>query len=521
MSTTRTGAGADVVVVGSGVGGLAAAAALARCGRRVQLLERHLTPGGSTQTFGRGGFRFAAGLHYVGGAADAPGLDGHFGRLASWLSDGQLRFVPVGSPYDVVRFPGFEFPIEAPRAAYVARLKATFPGDAEAIDGYFAAADRAVRATTVLFAAKALPTPVASLVRCLTGRGVRRALGSTTAQALRAIRDPRLAALLAARWPDHGLPPARAPFPLHALVMGSYAAGAYYPVGGPASFAAQLGAAITAAGGTIRTSAPVVEIMVAAGKVAGVRLASGETIATPVVVSAMGARNTATALTPGAAPAWRDAVQSLRSSISYVNLYLGLRGDIGAHGATSANVWIHEGDDVAAVWEPPWTAAAPGLFVSFPSLKDPDRRAPGRHTAEVIALCRWAPFAAWAESAPGQRPAAYAALKARLGVALLAQFGRHFPALAPLVAFHEVATPLSQASFVGAHEGAMYGLEATAERLLHPVLRVRTPIHGLLLAGQDVISPGVQGAFMGGVLAAAALEPRLWRHVSRTWRGDA
>jgi all-trans-retinol 13,14-reductase len=39
---------------------------------------------------------------------------------------------------------------------------------------------------------------------------------------------------------------------------------------------------------------------------------------------------------------------------------------------------------------------------------------------------------------------------------------------------------------------------------------VRTPLPGLLLAGQDVTSPGVEGAFMGGWMAAAAIEPGLW-----------
>jgi len=47
----------DAIVVGSGVGGLAAAAALAYVGRRVLVLERHSQPGGLTQTFERGGFR--------------------------------------------------------------------------------------------------------------------------------------------------------------------------------------------------------------------------------------------------------------------------------------------------------------------------------------------------------------------------------------------------------------------------------------------------------------------------------
>ena len=61
----------------------------------------------------------------------------------------------------------------------------------------------------------------------------------------------------------------------------------------------------------------------------------------------------------------------------------------------------------------------------------------------------------------------------------------------------------------------MYGLEMSAERMSHSALKVRTPVPGLLLAGQDVVSPGIQGAFMGGFMAAASIEPRLWKEMGR------
>jgi all-trans-retinol 13,14-reductase len=49
----------------------------------------------------------------------------------------------------------------------------------------------------------------------------------------------------------------------------------------------------------------------------------------------------------------------------------------------------------------------------------------------------------------------------------------------------------------------------------HGALRIRTPVPGLLLAGQDAAGPGIQGAFMGGFMAAASVERRLWRQLSR------
>jgi len=60
----------------------------------------------------------------------------------------------------------------------------------------------------------------------------------------------------------------------------------------------------------------------------------------------------------------------------------------------------------------------------------------------------------------------------------------------------------------------MYGLETSRRRFLSDSLRARTPIPRLFLTGQDVSSPGMIGAMMGGVLAAAAIEPRALAHVT-------
>lgn len=104
----------------------------------------------------------------------------------------------------------------------------------------------------------------------------------------------------------------------------------------------------------------------------------------------------------------------------------------------------------------------------------------------------------WADSTPRSRPEEYNATKLWLAVKLLAQFKRHFPWLTLFIEFYEASTPLSQASFAAANRGAMYGVEVSAERMSHSVLKIRTPVLGLLLARQDAVSPGIHGAFMRG-----------------------
>lgn len=156
------------------------------------------------------------------------------------------------------------------------------------------------------------------------------------------------------------------------------------------------------------------------------------------------------------------------------------------------------------------------LRVSFPSLKDPSYDPGPRklHTVEAFAYTDWQIFARWEDSVPNQRPAAYLRLKALIEKRMIAQFSRYFPALGPLIRHSEVSTPLSMTAITGAHEGAMFGIEPTPARFLCRWLHAKTPVSGLYLAGQDVGTPGVQGAMMGGILAAAAIEPKLLSRLS-------
>ena len=79
----------DAVVIGSGIGGLGAAAMLARRrGMRVLVLERHYTAGGFTHTFERDGFEWDVGVHYVG---KMTGRRGALRRLFDYVTNGELR----------------------------------------------------------------------------------------------------------------------------------------------------------------------------------------------------------------------------------------------------------------------------------------------------------------------------------------------------------------------------------------------------------------------------------------------
>lgn len=53
----------------------------------------------------------------------------------------------------------------------------------------------------------------------------------------------------------------------------------------------------------------------------------------------------------------------------------------------------YETNAIGRLWERPTDDDASGIFVSFPSLKDPAHEDLIRHTAEIATFCAWDAFA--------------------------------------------------------------------------------------------------------------------------------
>jgi all-trans-retinol 13,14-reductase len=207
----------DAIVIGSGIGGLACAAALAKTGHKVLILEQHYAAGGLTQTFSRAGFTWNVGMHYLGDM----GAQGGARAVLDWLCDGQIDMASMGAVYDVIHFPeGFEIQFSRPEAALKLDLKEKFPDAASEIDAFFAMLGEAERAGRAVFMQRAMPGLLGKVYGLWHQAEVQKWWGRTTAEVLReTIRDPKLRAVLVAQRGDYGDPSEASSFGLHATAL--------------------------------------------------------------------------------------------------------------------------------------------------------------------------------------------------------------------------------------------------------------------------------------------------------------
>ncbi len=505
----------DAIVIGSGMGGMAAGAALSKVGHKVLLLEQYQTLGGLTHSFSREGFTWDAGIHYLSGIAP-----GDYERdLLDWLSDTPIEFTSMGAVYDNLHI-GDAPPLalSRPYEAQERDLKDRFPDQAQAIEAWTAALrDGREAMYKTIFPTRAMPEIISTALQWWNSRAIELWCRRTTQEVIDEITDnAELAAAFAAQWGDHGGRPSKASFAMHALISASYLeSGAWYPVGGGAAFAEHILPTITAAGGEARAGTRVETLLYQDERVVGVRTADGEEIRATAVISNIGARETVNQLLPGECghSDWIDEIRSLPPSIAHFSLFLGFEGDVEDAGATRSNHWIYPTGKVDALWTDAPDGPPPGMFVSFASIKDPSHE-PGpsqKYAGEMLAWTDWSTVEKWANKESGARGEDYQSFKTRVGDAMFAQFETYFPELARLVVFRDVSTPLSTVAITGHYQGAFYGLDVTPERVMSEALQAKTPVPGLFLAGQDVASPGIPGALWGGLLAAASVDPRVFQ----------
>lgn len=498
----------DAIVIGSGCGGLTAALALARAGRRVIVFEQHYLPGGYSQSFVLKGFRFSPGVHYVGALGPGQGLRRIYEGLGVANDLVFFELNPDGYDHVVVGTERFDIPKGKDR--FAARLKQRFPSESAGIDHYFDVVGRII--DEIGYAAPIHTLREAAQVATHMPTVLLHGMRSLSHFLDRCTAEPLLRAILSIQAGDHGMAPSRAPLALHAGLQGYYFDGGCYPRGGGHTIPETLIRHLRSHGGEIALGTEVDRILIEDGAALGVRLADGRELRAGIVVSNADPGVTWGRLVPPEHVGRRlhRRIERLHYSVSTLSLFMAVDMDLRAAGVDSGNIWFSRTTDVDAAYELAerrelsGQEEIAGLFFNATTLKDPSMRSDGLHTVEAMAIASIEPFARWKDRAPGTRGEDYARLKADLSERILDAVECFVPGLRQHTVFRALGTPLTNAHFLHATQGGIYGTEKTLGNLGPFSFPVDTHIRGLYQCGASTIAPGINGVTNSGLNAAAA-----------------
>ena len=475
----------DAAVIGSGIGGLACALALARTGQRVVVFERELA-GGWCHSFQRKGFRFTPGLHYVGELQE----DGLLRRALEGLgvAEDLLFFEQNTDAHDHLKIGDFRFSIPRGVDRFEERLVQVFPKEQTGIKGYL----------------KTLKT-VCSHMRdsLLTGPesqpglamlGTRFWMASLSDVLDSHISDPLLKAVLTGRCGNHGLGPDKVPAFVHMAVEGHYLEGGWYPRGGGSALVQAFVQAIESHGGEVRERTPVQEVLLEhrsrGPRAIGVRLNDGTEVRASQVISNADPHGTFHRLMSldSLSSTLRRRLEDTTYSASSMSLFCVVDGDLRDLGMDSGNLWA-----LPSVRKRPLE----GLFMGSPSLKDPTMQRGNQHALEAVGFVQWEHF-----SKPGgdyNRP------KEALLEAQLQQVEQALPGFREHVTWADLGTPKTNQKFIGTTDGCVYGTEKIRKQSGAWAFSNETEVESLYLCGASTNLHGVMASLYSGLWAAAAI----------------
>ncbi len=495
----------DIVVIGSGIGGLCCAALLARYGFEVIVCESHAIPGGAAHAFERNGFTFDSGPSLYSGLSYSP-------------SPNPLRHVldAIGEELDCVTYDAWGCCL--PEGDFSARVGAEpFYEVLARLRGQAAVEEwRSLQAVMEPLGKAAIAVPPAAirsdLGALLTMAPFAPALLQQATHLSKLtgpfsqIMDGVVSDPFIRNWLDllcfmlSGLPASGTITAEIAFMFADwYRPGVVldYPVGGSGALVNALLRGLKRRGGELHLNAHVEQILVEGDCAVGVRLRNGQTIrARRAVVSNAVIWDTLKLLPEGVVPKsyWIKSQETPQCN-SFMHLHLGIDAanlppDLECHYIIVNN------------WDIGVTAAQNVVAISIPSMLDPNLAPPGKHVIHVYTPAT-EPYQLW--QGLDRRSQAYTIQKQVRAEVMWKALERIIPDIRSRCELTLVGTPLTHERFLRRHQGT-YGPGVWAGQGI--LLGPKTPLTGLLCCG-DSSFPGIglPAVAASGMIAANAIAP--------------
>ncbi len=478
----------NIVIIGSGLGGLTCGVILAKNGYHVTILEQSCQVGGCLQCFSRHGAKFETGMHFIGSADKGQTLD----RLMKYLEiDQEVNLSPLDSTgYDVVSLGGKPYKFANGREAFIRQMSEYFPNQHDNLVRYYDLVEEIANASS-LHSLKNAETDAAINTEYQL-RSINDVLDEV-------ITDPLLAKVLVGNLPLYAAEKDKTPFATHAFIMDFYNKSAFRFLGGSDTVASALVHTLERYGGGVLTHKKATRIICDDTHAVAVEVNGKEQMACDYVISDTHPMRTLELLDSKLIrPAFRNRINHIPQTAGAFSVYL--RFKEGKVPYQNYNYYAYQGDspwNCEQYTEEDWPKGF--LYMHFCQEVHPQYAA----TGVILSYMLMKDVEKWKDTSVGRRGQDYKDFKKGKAELLLDALEQHFPGIRDCIEEYYTSTPLTYLNYTGTEDGSMYG--NAKDISVGSAYRVpqRTKVPNVYQTGQNINSHGMLGVLVGTIVTCS------------------
>jgi all-trans-retinol 13,14-reductase len=480
----------DIVIIGSGLGGLQCAYILSQEGFNVCILEKNRQIGGSLQTFRRNNAVFDTGMHYIGSMDEGQILNRFFRyfKLADKLN---LKRMDENG-YEIIRLCDKEYKYAMGYDHFTETLLHSFPGEKEALLKYTCKM-KEISNSIDLYNMREFSNQQSGYLDYFN-IGIDGFLSSITT-------NKTLKNVLLGISPLYSGVKNMTPMYIPLIIHSSYIGSAYRFIDGGSQISELLEGYITQKGGTILRNAEVTGFNFEAGSLKTVDINHSEKIEGKYFISNIHPKTMLKIASHAPfRPAFKKRISGIEDTYGIFTLYLAMKKD--AFEYLNNNYYVFKTGNVWAGTTYTDKSWPMGYMMHI----TPNSRNE-KYTDAIIVntYMKWKDVALWEDTTVERRGDSYREFKYQKAEKLLELVERDFPGIRSRTEAYYTSTPLTYRDYIGTHKGSIYGLLKDFKDPLRTMLLPRTNVKNLFLTGQNINIHGVIGVTICSIMTCSEL----------------
>ncbi|MBS1647119.1 MAG: NAD(P)/FAD-dependent oxidoreductase [Bacteroidetes bacterium] len=489
----------DMVIIGSGMGGLCSAYILSKEGYKVCVLEKNRQLGGNLQIFSRNKAIFDTGVHYMGGLAEGQNLNQYF-KYFGLLEKLNLKQLDIDG-FDHVSFKGDNNTYKHAQgyAHFVEVLSQQFPEERQNLIAYI----KKIQEVCDSFPLYRIQNKSYDIFTKYLEIDTKAFLQSIT-------KNVKLQNVLGATNLLYAGEANKTPLFVHALVVNSYIESSWRCVGGGGQIAKHLADSIKQMGGAIFNYSEATKFHFSGNEIKEVELIDGRKIAGKNFICNTDLSKALKMVgnEGNLRKAYTNRISNLENTMSVFVLYLTFKKNTMPY--FNYNIY-HHAEDVWDAINCPDEKDFPKGYAVFPQIAESPN-----HPDSLIVMCymRYDEVKKWAHTKhiipnyEQERGADYEAFKQEKSEKIIHALQHHFPDIKKNILSVHASTPLTYRDYIGTTDGNMYGIAKDYKDPARTFITPRTKIPNLLFTGQNITLHGILGVTVSSVVTCSEFVDR-------------